>query len=157
MLETCTPRTKCYSLFANFAKTSTIYVRCKLPHMFSPLWYIIMLIIVLVWIGGTSIYTGICNNVSQDGSNWWWPRASSPNSHPCCCHGYVIFGWMLHLLTGNVTVMYTKIDITWWRHQMETFFRVTVHLCGEFTGPRWIPSTKASDAELWCFLWSAPE
>ena len=30
-----------------------------------------------------------------------------------------------------------------------------------FTGPlcghRWIPHTKASDAELWCFLWSAPE
>ena len=35
-------------------------------------------------------------------------------------------------------------------------FRVTGHLCGEFTGPRWIPRTKASDAELWCFLWSAP-
>ena len=34
-------------------------------------------------------------------------------------------------------------------------FRVTGHLCGEFTGDRWIPSTKASDAELWCFLWSA--
>ena len=35
-------------------------------------------------------------------------------------------------------------------------FRVTGPLCGEFTGPRWIPRTKASDAELWCFLWSAP-
>ena len=35
-------------------------------------------------------------------------------------------------------------------------FRVTGPLCGEFTGHRWIPSTKASDAELWCFLWSAP-
>ena len=34
-------------------------------------------------------------------------------------------------------------------------FRVTGPLCGEFTGPRWIPRTKASDAELWCFLWSA--
>ena len=33
-------------------------------------------------------------------------------------------------------------------------FRVTDHLCGEFTGLRWIPRTKASDAELWCFLWS---
>ena len=29
-------------------------------------------------------------------------------------------------------------------------FRVTGHLCGEFTGPQWIPHTKASDAELWC-------
>ena len=36
-------------------------------------------------------------------------------------------------------------------------FRVTGNLCGEFTGPRWIPRTKASDAELWCFLWSASQ
>ena len=36
-------------------------------------------------------------------------------------------------------------------------FRVTGHLCGAFTGPRWMPHTKASDAELWCLLWSTPE
>ena len=36
-------------------------------------------------------------------------------------------------------------------------FRVNGHLSGEFTGPRWIPRTKASDAELWCFLWHTPE
>ena len=36
-------------------------------------------------------------------------------------------------------------------------FRVTGPLCGEFTGPRWIPHTKASDADLWCFLWSVSE
>ena len=36
-------------------------------------------------------------------------------------------------------------------------FRVTGPLCGEFTGHRGIPRTKASDAGLWCFLWSAPE
>ena len=36
-------------------------------------------------------------------------------------------------------------------------FRVTGHLCGEFIGHRWIRRTKASDAELWCFLWSVPE
>ena len=35
--------------------------------------------------------------------------------------------------------------------------RVTGHLCGEFTGQLWIPRTKASDAELLCFLWAAPE
>ena len=34
-------------------------------------------------------------------------------------------------------------------------FRVTVHLCREFTGDRWIPRTRTSDAELWCFLCSA--
>ena len=36
-------------------------------------------------------------------------------------------------------------------------FRVTGHLCGEFTGLRWSPHTKASDAELWCLLWSTSE
>ena len=52
-------------------------------------------------------------------------------------------------------------DIMWWHPNcMMTssngnIFRVTGHLCGEFTCPRWIPRTKASDAELWCFLWSA--
>ena len=35
-------------------------------------------------------------------------------------------------------------------------FRVTGPLCKEFTGHRWIPLTKASDAELWCFLWYSP-
>ena len=29
---------------------------------------------------------------------------------------------------------------------------VTGLLCGEFTGDRWIPHTKTSDAELWCFF-----
>ena len=35
-------------------------------------------------------------------------------------------------------------------------FRVTGSLCGEFTGHLWIPFTKASDAGLWCLLWSSP-
>ena len=35
-------------------------------------------------------------------------------------------------------------------------FHVTGPLWGESTGHRWIPLTKAGDAELWCFLWSAP-
>ena len=35
--------------------------------------------------------------------------------------------------------------------------RVAGPLWGESTGHRWIPLTKASDVELWCFLWSAPE
>ena len=36
-------------------------------------------------------------------------------------------------------------------------FRATGPLCGEFTGHRWIPLTKASDAELWYFLSARPE
>ena len=48
-----------------------------------------------------------------------------------------------------------------WYHVMTSsngsIFRVTGHLCGEFAGDRWIPRTKASDVEFWCFLWPAPE
>ena len=36
-------------------------------------------------------------------------------------------------------------------------FRVTGPLYGEFTSHRWIPLTKARDARLWGFVWSAPE
>ena len=36
-------------------------------------------------------------------------------------------------------------------------FSVTGPLCREFTDHQWISRTKASDADLWCFLWSAPE
>ena len=43
-------------------------------------------------------------------------------------------------------------DVIKWKH-----FRVSGPLLGEFTGHRRIPLTKASDAELWCFLWSTPE
>ena len=32
-------------------------------------------------------------------------------------------------------------------------FRITGHLCGKFSGHRWISLTKASDAELWCFFY----
>ena len=39
-------------------------------------------------------------------------------------------------------------DVIKWK-----IFRVTGHLCGEFTGHRWMPCTKASDAELWCFFY----
>ena len=52
----------------------------------------------------------------------------------------------------------------WWRHHRLIKSGIskllnlnTGPLCGEFTGHRWIPLTKACDAELWYFLWSALE
>ena len=35
-----------------------------------------------------------------------------------------------------------KLTHSWWRHQMETFFRVTGPLCGEFTGPGEFPTQR---------------
>ena len=44
-------------------------------------------------------------------------------------------------------------DFIKWKNKIDA----AGHLCVEFPGGRWIPCTKASDTELWCFLWSAPE
>ena len=48
----------------------------------------------------------------------------------------------------------TQFMMTSWNGNI---FRVTGPLWGTSAGHRWIPLTKASDAELWCFLWSSPE
>ena len=36
-------------------------------------------------------------------------------------------------------------------------FSALLAICAGKSPDRWIPRTKASDAELWCFLWSASE
>ena len=74
----------------------------------------------------------------QKGKLAWWISKAKINVL-CALFRFVVVGH--HMMTssnGNI-------------------FRVTGHLCGEFTGLRWIPRTKASDAELWCFLWSVPD
>ena len=69
---------------------------------------------------------------------------------------------ILHSISKNIRFGYDLLPVhfihivPWWRHQMETFFRVTGPLCREFTGYRWIPLTKASDAELWCIFYVRP-
>ena len=57
-------------------------------------------------------------------------------------------------MLGQMQSDYLKLGVD---ESNGNIFRVTGPLCGEFTGHRWIPSTKASNAELWCFLWTAPE
>ena len=46
----------------------------------------------------------------------------------------------------------TEIIVDMMTSSYGNIFRITGHLCGEFTDLRWIPRTKASDAELWCFF-----
>ena len=73
----------------------------------------------------------------------------SANSHafiPCDCNLFMLS-----------SVCLTTRDLNMLTSSNGNIFRVTGHLCREFTGHRWIPRTKASDAELWCFLWSASE
>ena len=48
--------------------------------------------------------------------------------------------------------MYMDMNLIMMTSSDGNIFRVTGPLCWEFTGPRWIPRTRASDAELWCFF-----
>ena len=64
-------------------------------------------------------------------------------------------GW--HIWCNNDYVRQVPNTLYMMTSSNGNIFRVIGHLCGKFTGPRWIPRTKASDAELWCFLWSASD
>ena len=71
----------------------------------------------------------------------------------CCGLVQVLISFrVISPIPGNRHIATLHDDVIKWKH-----FRVTCHLCGEFTGHRWIPRTKASNAELWSFLWSKPE
>ena len=59
-----------------------------------------------------------------------------------------------HQLTEIIDYRYIAVIYSMMTSSNGNIFRVTGPLCGEFTGHRWIPLTKNSDAELWCFLWS---
>ena len=85
--------------------------------------------------------------LSDQPRGWWFETPSRPLWRHCndidkFCYDYSWCNtWMFNMMTssnGNI-------------------FRVTGHLCGKFTGHRLISHTKASDAELWCFLSSEPE
>ena len=58
---------------------------------------------------------------------------------------------------GTVNLVIMSSGNTMMTSSNENIFRVTGPLWGKSSGHRWIPLTDASDEELWCVLWSAPE
>ena len=95
--------------------------------------------------------------------SWWLCNASrsATNGLPWQVAFYTHF--FLHenlwIVTWN-SFSYGPVDKIWGFMMMSSngnISRVTGLLCWEFTGHRWISHTKASDAELCCFLWSVPE
>ena len=85
---------------------------------------------------------------SENVSIWWRHHDETATYNYCHqkfpCQGYIE--------CVHQDLKFAELDTLspWWRHQMETVSALLV-IC-----PRWIPRTKASDAGLWCFLWSAP-
>ena len=82
----------------------------------------------------------------------WWPKPLPPFK-PFL---YIVrFIWKFNYSTLYlwcrliIQAIFPHDDIIKWK----LFFRVTGPLWGESTGHQWILLTKASDVELWCFLW----
>ena len=70
-----------------------------------------------------------------------WTMSKPRFSLELICFGIIGFSWCY--VVDIVCTMVTSSN--------GHIFCVTGHLCGEFTGHRWIPHTKTSDAEIWCF------
>ena len=78
----------------------------------------------------------------------WWDHEILIMSNDILLHYAGILPPEIHC-RQNVILMMTSSN--------RNIFRVTGPLCGEVTGHGRIPLTKASGAELWCFLCSKPE
>ena len=83
--------------------------------------------------------------------------------HYCCCwHGMAYINiqtFKTKMILGHDRSVSCVLIIALYMMTSSNgnIFRVTGPLCEEFTDHRWIPLTKAIDAELWCFLSSVPE
>ena len=71
------------------------------------------------------------------------------------CHLYIESGPRAKPVFAKLQLQQITTDMN--KHRMTSsnrnIFCVTGPLCGEFTSHRWIPLTKASNAELWSFCW----
>ena len=74
------------------------------------------------------------------------------------CYAIIDIVVMIFMIDAGIyPIFYAVLPLCMMTSSNRNFFSVTGPLCGDFTGHRWIPLTKASDAELWHFLWAASE
>ena len=72
--------------------------------------------------------------------------------YACVCICVCVCMSMFMYRQSGITALWMKhYDVIKWN-----IFRVAAPLWGEHTGQWWIPLAEAGDAELWCFVWSAP-
>ena len=104
------------------------------------------------------------NEISRDLS-WRWVSDGYPISHKPTqptprskLHSTVIkegprFTRQLNFIPNRIWPAFLRFNqiLLMMTSSNGNIFRVTGPLCGEFTGHQWIPLTKASDADLWCF------
>ena len=79
---------------------------------------------------------------------------------------YSWFQWITTRVCAYLDLMYLLLGTSWkhwpylwswWRHQMETFSTLLAICVGNSPVTGEFPTQMASNAELWCYLWSASE
>ena len=90
-------------------------------------------------------------------NGWVNNRNSDDLRHHHAHYDVTVMESWISLDMVNIIFVSTPLQMSMMTSSNGNIFRVTGPLCGEFIGHRWIPHTKASDAELWYFLWSVPE
>ena len=88
---------------------------------------------------GTGEFSAQMASYAENVSIWW--------RH----HGEAVM--TCHTIEQSIVVVKDHYDVIKWKH----FPRYWPFVRGIHRSPVDSPHTKASDAELWCFLWSAPE
>ena len=117
--------------------------------------------------------TGLCAWNSPVSAEFPSQRASNTENAWSSCEGCVwgwgFLVWINHADVGVLAPLHCRPLLLVEEHVRlivvksimtspnGNIFRVAGPLWGEFSTHWWIPLTKASDAELWCFLCSAPE
>ena len=85
----------------------------------------------------------------------WYTFWNQPSEHMWPILG--LFNLHISLSYHSVSIYCQWLHPSMMKSSTGNIFRVSGPLCGEFTGHRWIPLTKARDVELWCVFCSAPE
>ena len=107
------------------------------------------------------VYFDLCLNkrLSKQLWGWWFETLSHPLWSHCndyCNIDYCFISTLLKIMTGCL-LDHTLALLVLNMMMRSLIFNITCPLWGESTSHWWIPITKVSDTELWCFIWYAPE
>ena len=97
-----------------------------------------------LWLGANLLMTTVHSAISDGLSGLDTGIGSRQIDRLILLHCFYVMMPTLSLrLLGHVVIILIMMTSS-----NGNIFRVTGHLCGEFTGPRWIPHTKTSDANF---------
>ena len=123
------------------------------------------------------VFFHLCLNKLLSKQSWGWWFETPSRSLRRHCNDYKKVMWLSYFYMMGIPILIRRrlqietgpVEVIMWvyrRPQTQVFHDDVIKwkhfprywpFVREFTGRRWIPRTKASDAELWCFFLSASE